>query len=101
MDRRKQLLEQAWLGDAVLSLYVRSKILREEQVLDGEKCARMTSNRFLGAIGEPTEVEAQIGRLFISGGLDEAYSWIDEHLGPALERQERKHLKLPRSRPQV
>jgi hypothetical protein len=90
MDRRRLLVEQAWIGDAVLSLYVRLKILRENGGLDGEKCARLTSNQFLAVHGEPTEVEARIGRAFEGGGLDAAFAHIDETLGPAFERQEKK-----------
>ena len=34
----------AWLGDAVLALYVRERILREQGKLDGGLYTRMTSN---------------------------------------------------------
>jgi len=30
-DRRTQTLEEAWIGDAVLTLYARLRILREDQ----------------------------------------------------------------------
>ena len=90
MDRRRQLIEQAWIGDAVLSLYVRLKVLREDQAIDGAKSARMTSNQFLGTFGEPTEVEAQIGRVYASGGLDEAFAWIEREFGPAFDRQQQR-----------
>ena len=90
MDRRKQTVEQAWIGDAVLSLYVRSKILREDQQRNGEKSARMTSNQFLGIFGEPTEVEAQIGRVYERDGLDDAFRFIEGTFTAAFERQELK-----------
>ena len=63
-DDRSVLLQQAWLGDAVLALYVREKILREDGVLDGDKYTRMTSNQFLSAWGEPSAVEA-VSRHFL------------------------------------
>ena len=57
-------VEDAWIGDAVLALYARLKILREDGRVDGEKCKRLTSNQFLGTLGEPTKVEANIGRIY-------------------------------------
>lgn len=87
---RTRLLEDAWLGDAVLALYVRARILREQQRLDGEQYARMTSNQFLSAIGEPSAVEAEIGKIYAEGGLSKAFSWIEERLIPVYERQEQK-----------
>jgi len=53
----------------------------------------MTSNQFLSILGEPTQVEAEIGRIFESAGLQEAFDWIDHNLGPAFERQELKRAK--------
>lgn len=44
---REQVMKEAWIGDAVLCLYARNRILREDGVLDGTKSARMTSNQFL------------------------------------------------------
>jgi len=95
---RRQILEEAWMGDAVLSLYVREKILREDRKLDGEKSVRMTSNQFLAAFGEPSEVEAAIGRVYTADGLTAAFAWIERQLLPTFERQEekrRKRLGLP------
>lgn len=86
------------MGDAVLSLYVREKILREDRKLDGEKSVRMTSNQFLAAFGEPSEVEAAIGRVYTADGLAAAFAWIEQQLLPTFERQEekrRKRLGLP------
>jgi hypothetical protein len=84
----RQITNEAWIGDAVLSLYARIKILREDRVLDGDKCIRLTSNQFLGSVGEPTGVEAEIGRRFEREGLTGAFAWIEEHLIPMFERQE-------------
>ena len=90
------IAQAAWIGDAVLSLYARMKILREDGRLDGEKCVRMTSNQFLSAIGEPTRVEAEIGLVYEQAGLHAAFAFIEEHLIPVFERQEEKRQrKLP------
>jgi hypothetical protein len=76
--------DQAWIGDAVLALYARLKILREDGTLDGEKAVRMSSNQFLAAFGEPTAVEAGIGRVFERDGLDAAFAHIESALVPAV-----------------
>jgi hypothetical protein len=89
------MVEDAWIGDAVLTLYARLKILREDGKVDGEKCKRLTSNQFLGTLGEPTKVEAQIGRVYTSGGLEAAFGWIEGHLLPLFERQEENRKKRP------
>lgn len=87
-DRRRKILEEAWVGDAVLSLYARRRILRENGAVNAERFERMTSNRFLSGIGEPSEVEAEIGRTFNRAGLDEAFAFIEARLMPLFERQE-------------
>lgn len=87
-SRREQVLKEAWLGDAVLCLYARQRILREDGQVSAEKCTRMTSNRFLSALGEPSEVEAELGRVYQTGGLESAYAWIEAKLMPVFERQE-------------
>lgn len=90
---KTQLVQAAWIGDAVLSLYAREKILREDGALDGDKCVRMTSNQFLATIGEPTKVEASVGRIYSDLGLAAAFAWIEEHLVPMFERQEVNRLR--------
>jgi hypothetical protein len=62
----------AWIGDAVLALFARQYVLRERNMMDGEWFTRMTSNEFLSAFGNPTRVEASIGKLFLEGGLEAA-----------------------------
>lgn len=84
----QKVLEDAWIGDAVLSLYARLKILRGGGAVDSAKLERMTSNRFLAAIGEPSEVEAELGRVFESQGMDAAFAWIDGRLMSVFEKQE-------------
>ena len=55
--------EEAWVGDAVLALYVREWILKEKGEMDGGMFVRFTSNEFLKSKGNPTSVEAEIGRV--------------------------------------
>lgn len=93
IDRQRQLLEEAWLGDAVLALYARERILREEGKVDAEKFIRMTSNQFLNAIGEPSSVEAEIGRVYSTEGLEAAFLWVEERLMPMFQRQEQNRLR--------
>src|ERR1019366_6448125 len=91
--RRQKILEEAWIGDAVLSLYARSRILDEGGAVNSETLERMTSNRFLAAFGEPSSVEAEIGRAYERGGLSGGFAWIEEHLMPVYRRQEEKRLR--------
>lgn len=91
--KREQILKDAWIGDAVLCLYARRKILREDGATDGPKEERMTSNQFLTAWSEPSETEAEIGRIYEREGLDAAFEWIEKRLMPLFERQEAKRLK--------
>ena len=82
-ERRRQILEEAWVGDAVLGLYARRAILRAMGAVDGERFVEMTSNRFLARFGEPSEVEAQIGRVYERDGLEAAFEWIEKTMGGA------------------
>jgi hypothetical protein len=92
-ERTGKILREAWVGDAVLSLWARERILAEEGCIDDLKFTRMTSNRFLAGFGEASEVEAEIGRLYKEGGLAAAFKWIEERLWPAFLRQELNRLK--------
>ncbi len=87
MDRER-LRNEAWIGDAVLELFARERILEANGAADGSKAARMTSNQFLSAFGEPTAVEAEVGRIYRTRGLPGAFEWIEERLIPLFERQE-------------
>jgi 23S rRNA maturation mini-RNase III len=91
--REDAVREEAWIGDAVLALYVRLKIVGEDGRLDGAKAIRMTSNEFLAGVGEPTAIEAEIGRAYSAGGLDEAFRHIEQRLMPAFSKQEEKRLR--------
>jgi dsRNA-specific ribonuclease len=79
--------EAAWIGDAVLALFARQFVLRERATMDGEWFTRLTSNDFLSAFGNPTRVEASIGKLYQEGGLEAAFTWMEENLVPLFMKQ--------------
>lgn len=85
------LRQQAWIGDAVLALYARSWIIGHAPVgVDRtDLFKRMTCNHFLSAFGEPTKVEAHIGRLYEGDGLEPAFRYIETELVPLFEKQNR------------
>lgn len=96
---RDQILKEAWIGDTVLCLYARQRILREDGQTDGPKATRMTSNQFLSAYAEPSETEAEIGRVYEREGLEAAFRWIEEKLMPIFLRQEQKRQRsIPQAR---
>lgn len=74
--------EEAWIGDAVLALYARQYLLQASKRLNGQAFIRFTSNDFLRLKGNPTSVEAGIGRLYQEQGLEAAFAWMEEHLLP-------------------
>jgi len=82
--------EEAWVGDAVLGLYAREWILEREGGMDAEMFARMTSNQFLATIGNPTSVEAEIGRVYAADGLAAACQHIAQQLIPQFLAQEKR-----------
>jgi len=86
--RDAQVRKEAWIGDTVLDLYARTYILQELGEMDGKMLARMTSNQFLSSIGNPTVVEAEIGRVYQSRGLEAGFAWIEENLLPLFKKQE-------------
>ena len=79
--------ESAWIGDAVLALFARSWVLEERGKMDGDWFTCLTSNDFLSALGQPTQVEARIGEIYRSEGLDAAFEWMRSELIPRLRRQ--------------
>lgn len=91
MSRRDEEMREerecAWVGDAVLALFARQYVLRERGSMDGDWFMKLTSNEFLSAFGNPTRVEASIGRLYQEQGLEAAFGWMDEHLLPMFRRQ--------------
>ena len=86
----ESLRADAWLGDAVLELYVREWILRHKGQIDAEMKSRFTSNQFLNNLGNPTRVEAQIGRIHRQQSLTAAWTWIQENIEPLFLIQEAK-----------
>lgn len=83
--------EEAWVGDAVLALYMRKLILKEQGVMDGEMFVRCTSNDFLRNKGNATSVEAEIGRIYEADGLQAAFDWMERELLPIFRMQEKNH----------
>lgn len=83
----------AWIGDAVLSLYARGWILREHGAMDGARLTAFTSNQFLSAFGNPTEVEAAIGRVYEESGLTAAFGEIEARLLPVFLAQEKRRAR--------
>ncbi|GHC39884.1 hypothetical protein AAFN60_08005 [Roseibacillus persicicus] len=82
--------EEAWIGDAVLALYVREWILARGEGLDGEAFIRFTSNDFLRLHGNPTSVEAEIGRVYQDNDLQAGFDWIETNLLPRFLNREKQ-----------
>jgi len=55
----------------------------------------MTSNQFLTAFGDPSEVEAEIGRVYADEGLQAAFAWIESRLMPKFDKREAKRNPPP------
>jgi hypothetical protein len=89
----EEILKQAWIGDAVLALYARQRILAQQGTIDGPEAERLTSNQFLSGFAEPSHTEAEIGRVYQSQGLAAAFTWIETNLVPLFERQQLRRLK--------
>ena len=81
--------ELAWIGDAVLALFARQWILRHYGRMDSDLFAGMTSNQFLSCIGNPTAVEAKIGSLFRTSGLEGAFEYLEKEVVPLFLKQQR------------
>jgi dsRNA-specific ribonuclease len=88
MDKRREQ-EKAWIGDAVLELYARSWILKNHGTISGDMVTRMTCNQFLANHGNPTAIEARIGEIYETEGLEAAFSWIEKTLLPLFKKQEK------------
>lgn len=101
VDEIEQLRAEAWIGDAVFALFARDWLLtwtnRETSLAQRTALFELfVSNQFLSSFGEPTRVEAEIGRLFQSHGLSAAFAFIEEKLLPRFLNTARKkgyHLK--------
>jgi dsRNA-specific ribonuclease len=87
-----EIKDLAWLGDAVLALFAREWLMRRPehpQFTRQDLFLRLTTNRFLSTVGEPTSVEANIGDIYRRKGLEAAYAHIEEVLIPRFN----KHLR--------
>lgn len=82
--------EEAWIGDAVLSLFAREWILKHRGGMSGAELSAFTSNQFLLVLGNPLSVEARIGRLYQAEGLAAACAWMEQELVPRWELRIRK-----------
>ena len=95
MDEIEKLRAEAWIGDAVLALFVRHWLLTGtgRQTSLAERTALFelfASNRFLSNFGQPTRVEAEIGRLYQSEGLSAAFAFIEDRFLPRFLAAARK-----------
>ncbi|MEN9224556.1 MAG: hypothetical protein Q6L60_10235 [Thermostichus sp. HHBFW_bins_43] len=100
--------DKAWLGDAVLGLFARQWLLGspQEWQMDPpphsdlgrtELFTWLTSNQFLSALGDPTGVEAEIGLVYETEGLQAAFAHIQAHLLPLFLKQVNNRHKALRS----
>ena len=80
----EKMRNDAWIGDAVLALFARSWLLQAaqgESPKDRNQLFELwVSNQFLSSFGEPTSVEAAIGRSYATGGLPAAFGFIEDNL---------------------
>ena len=84
--------EKAWVGDAVLALFAREWILRQADIPVLQRATffkDMTSNHFLASVGQPTQMEADIGEHYEQHGLASAFAYIEERFMPVFEKQRR------------
>lgn len=82
--------DEAWIGDAVLSLYLRSLLLQnkiEPAGLRTEVFKYFSSNAFLNSFGRPTAMEAEIGAIYQAEGIAGAFSFIEGKYLPVIRRQ--------------
>lgn len=90
VDSKRIEQEKAWIGDCILELFARTWILKNHGTLSGEMVIRMTCNQFLANIGNPTAVEASIGNVYETEGLEAAFAFIEKTILPHFIKQERK-----------
>jgi hypothetical protein len=95
MNSERALRDQAWVGDAVLALYARHWLLRHtpKKMSDADRqqlFELFVSNQFLSSFGEPSQVEAAIGRKFEQEGLLAAFTYIEKSFLESFCRSARK-----------
>lgn len=90
-DEQENLLRSAaWIGDAVLSLYLRQLLLVnriEPAAVRAELFKHFSSNQFLNNFGRPTAMEAEIGDIYEESGLADAFRFIEEKYLPVIRKQ--------------
>jgi hypothetical protein len=90
LDSESMLRDSAWIGDAVLSLYLR-RLLIENEIepvsVRTEMFKYFSSNAFLNSFGRPTAMEAEIGDVFYGDGLEAAFRFIEQKYLPVIKRQ--------------
>jgi dsRNA-specific ribonuclease len=62
--------------------------------MDGDMFVRFTSNEFLKGKGNPTSVEAEIGRVYQEQGLQAGFDWIEKHLYPLFIIKEKNYQRI-------
>ena len=85
--------EEAWIGDAVLSLFARQYLLRTTGTMDAEEFTALTCNSFLSAFGPPTRMESRIGQVYQAEGLVAAFAFIEKEFLPLYLKQKQKRKK--------
>lgn len=91
--KASQKRDEAWIGDAVLALFAREWILKAPSIKSDERAEafiQMTSNQFLSSVGEPTAMEAEIGRIYEAEGLEAAFTHIEATYVPLFKKQQAK-----------
>lgn len=83
----------AWVGDAVLALWARERVLREKKGIHTELFLKLSSNHFLQSIGRPTKVEAEFGVVYQQEGLAAAFRYIEARVLPVFQRQEARRVR--------
>jgi hypothetical protein len=87
-DHDARVLQEAWIGDAVLLLFARELVLAERGQIDVEMVERLVANRFLATLGQPDAIEAEIGRIYARDGLAAAFAHLQARIVPAFRRQD-------------
>lgn len=91
-----ELRTKAWIGDAVLALFAREWILKQPDIRPEKRAEvfiQMTSNQFLSSLGEPTAMEAEIGVVYNSEGLQAAFDFIEAKFIPIFQKQRNNQRK--------
>lgn len=88
----------AWIGDAVLGLFARERVLESKGRVDAPAFKNFTSNAFLSALGRATRVEAEIGMVYQREGLGAAFAYIEARVVPLWRAQEARRIRQRKPR---